>query len=47
MSGSNWSARIWAEGLVSNILAVVHKQWVVRNAVVHQHDELGLNVWEG
>ena len=35
------------EGLVSNLLSFVHKQWLARNAVVHARDEHGLKVREG
>lgn len=36
------------EGLVSNILSLIHKQWLLaRNAVVHARDQHGLKVREG
>ena len=45
--GSKRTARSWTEGLVSNILTLVHKQWIARNAVVHARDAKGLKVREG
>ena len=33
--------------LVSNILMLVHKQWIAQNAVVHTCNKLGLKVCEG
>ena len=47
VKGSMRTVRSWAEGLVSNILTLVHKQWIARNAVVHARDDLGLKVREG
>ena len=35
------------EGLISNLLAVVHKMWTAHNKVVHARDEQGLWLWEG
>jgi hypothetical protein len=35
-------SRSWTEGLVSNILSLVHKQWIACNAVVHARNERGL-----
>jgi hypothetical protein len=40
-------AHSWTEGLISNILTLVHKQWIAQNAVVHALDEKGLKVQEG
>jgi len=46
-TGSKQSSRWWMEGLVSNLLSFVHKQWLAQNAVVHARDEHGLKVREG
>ncbi len=42
--GAKRTTRKWAEGLVCNLLALVHKQWIARNAVVHQRDPQGLKI---
>lgn len=47
LHGSQRSARKWSEDLVMNMFSLVHKQWEVRNAVVHARDEKGLKVKEG
>ncbi len=46
-TGSRRSSRLWAENLVSNILTLVHRQWIARNAVVHARNDLGLKIREG
>lgn len=38
------TAHRWAKGLVQNLLALVHKQWIAHNAVVHKHDDRGLKL---
>ena len=43
---TNRSARLWAEGLVQQLLSGVHKMWIARNAVVHERDEEGRYVKE-
>ena len=44
---SRWMVRTWVEGLVSNLLAIVHKMWITWNVVVHQCNDQGLKVKEG
>jgi len=39
--GSNRSPRRWAHGLVQQLLSMVHKMWIARNAVVHERDDNG------
>jgi hypothetical protein len=46
-TGLKRMAHSWTEGLISNILTLVHKQWIAQNAVVHALDEKGLKVQEG
>jgi len=41
------TAKSWAAGMVSNLLGIVHKMWILRNEVVHERDEQGLKVKEG
>ena len=46
----HWSRRMaqaWVEGLVSNLFAIIHKMWTLRNGVVLAHNEKGLKVKEG
>ena len=40
-------ARAWAEGLDSNLFAIIHKMLTLQNGVVHACDEKGLKVKEG
>jgi hypothetical protein len=44
---SKCTSRSWTEGLVSDILSLVHKQWIACNAIVHARNERGLKVREG
>jgi hypothetical protein len=37
----------WASNLVDHLLALVHRQWIQRNAVVHERDANGLRIKEG
>ena len=34
----------WAEELVQNLLAMVHKMWIAHNDVAHAIDEKGCNI---
>ena len=43
----DYSSRLWAENLVSNILTLVHHQWIARNAVLPARNDLGLKIREG
>ncbi len=47
LKGSKRTAKKWTTELVNNLLALVHKQWKTRNAVVHERNEQGLKVKEG
>ena len=44
---SHCMARAWAEGLVSNLFAIIHKMWILQNEVVHARDKKGIKVKEG
>ncbi len=37
--GFQCTAQSWTEGLVSNILSLIHKQWIAHNVVVHASDK--------
>jgi len=39
--GSTRSPRRWAQGLIQNLLSMVHKMWIARNVAVHERDENG------
>ena len=34
-------AEVWAQGVVQQLLSMVHKMWIARNKVVHTWDEDG------
>jgi len=36
---SNGSSRQWAQGLIQQLLSMVHKMWIAWNAVVHEQDD--------
>jgi hypothetical protein len=45
--GSIRSSRKWAAGLVTNLLAITHSQWMHRCSVLHERDTQGLKLQEG
>jgi len=47
LSGSRKTSKGWAEGLVNNLLTLVHKLWKSRNDAVYEQDDLGLKVKDG
>ena len=42
--GSSCTSRWWAEELVQNLLAMVHKMWIAHNDVAHAIDEKGCKI---
>jgi hypothetical protein len=44
---SHLSTRIWAVGLITNLLSMTHSQWMHHNAVEHDRDAQGLKLKEG
>lgn len=45
--GSQQTVHTWAEGLVTQLLALTHAQWKHRNVVVHERDAQGLKIQVG
>jgi hypothetical protein len=43
-SGSQHSAAVWALGLVTHLLELVHAMWTHWNSILHQHDHQGLKL---
>ena len=41
---SSRTSRQWAEELVQNLLAMVHKMWIARNDVAHAINEKGRKI---
>ena len=46
-SGSKRSSRRWAEGLVSYLLDIVHRQWTHRCSILHERDSQGMKLKDG
>ena len=45
--GSSCTSRQWAEELVQNLLAMVHKMWIACNDVAHAINEKGCKIKDG
>ena len=44
---SSHTSRQWAEELVQNLLAMVHKMWIAHNDVAHAIDKKGCKIKDG